>query len=74
MQAHWILTKLGSTGIPIICSSQHPDYKKEQYDIRIGQSCFEKNFNSGNIIDISQKVNLTKGYRIFAFSEFINSL
>ena len=74
MQAHWILTKLGSTGIPIICSSAHPDYNREQYDIQIGQACFDKNYKSGNIVDISEKVNLTQGHHIFAFKEFVESL
>lgn len=74
MEAHWILTKLGSTGIPIICSSAHPDLKREQYDIQIGQACFDKNYNNGNIVDISDKINLTQGHYVFAFKESLENL
>jgi hypothetical protein len=74
MKAHWVLTKLGSTGIPIICSSAHPEYKREQYDIRIGQSCFEQNYKNQNIVDISDKVNLSTGHHVFAFREFLETL
>lgn len=65
----WILTKLGNTGMPIICSSEHPDRTPEQYDVKIGQSCFEKNWYNGRLVNIADYVNLSAGYPIFAFKE-----
>jgi hypothetical protein len=69
--AKWILTKLGDTGIPIICSSDHPDRTPESYDVIIGQSCFEKNWNAGKLINISENINLSAGYPVLAFKEFL---
>ena len=70
----WILTKLGSTGIPVVCSNRHPEYKTESYDVQIGQPCFEKNFRSGNIIDISHAIGLTSGWQIFTFKDIYNQM
>lgn len=72
MEAHWILTKLGNTGMPIICSSQHPDRTPEQYDVQIGQECFEKNYNNGHLVNIADYVDLSAGYPIFAFKQSLN--
>ena len=73
--AKWILTKLGSTSIPVICSSDHPDRKAESYDIAIGQSCFDINYQNGKLIDIAQYIQgLTYGYSIFAFKENLHEL
>ena len=69
MEAHWILTKLGDTGMPIICSSEHPDRTPEKYDVQIGQACFEKNYQKGSLVNISNYVELSAGYPIFAFKE-----
>lgn len=71
--AHWILTKLGGkTGMPVICSNQHPDYEREQYDVQIGQACFEKNWTEGRLVNIADHVNLCAGHAIFAFKELLN--
>ncbi len=70
--ATWILTKLGDKGFPIICSSSHPDYEKEKYDIAIGQACFERNWSQGRLVDISNYVNLTSGFHIFAFKDSLH--
>ena len=68
--ATWILTKLGGkTGIPVICSNQHPDYEPEPYDVQIGQACFEANFNNGKLVNIAENVSLAVGHYIFAFAE-----
>lgn len=69
MDAHWILTKLGKSGIAVICSSEHPDRTPEQYDVQIGQACFEKNWNNGKLVNIADYVNLSAGYPIFAFKD-----
>lgn len=73
--AKWILTKLGSTSIPIICSSAHPDRKPESYDIVIGQACFDINYNNDRLVDIAGYVRgLTTGFSIFAFKENLHEL
>ena len=67
------MTKLGSTGIPIICDSNHPDRTPEKYDIRIGQPCFEKNWQANRLVDISSRVpSLTQGYYVFAFRDWLD--
>jgi hypothetical protein len=71
-KATWILTKLGNTGMPVICSSEHPDRTPEKYDVRIGQSCFEKNFYSGNLVNIADHINLVAGFPVFAFREYLS--
>ena len=71
-QAKWILTKLGNTSVPIICSSEHPDRTPESYDIVIGQSCFEKNWNAGKLVNIADYVGLCAGYPILAFKEYLD--
>ena len=69
-QATWILTKLGGkTGQPIICSSHHPDYSPEKWDVQIGQACFEMNWKSGRLVDVSEHIALSAGHRIFAFQD-----
>lgn len=68
--AVWIMTKLGKTGMPIICSSDHPDREPEKYDIQIGQPCFEKNWQANRLVDISERVPLTQGHYVFAFREW----
>jgi len=72
MQAFWVLTKLGDNGMPIICSSDHPDRDPEKYDIKIGQSCFEKNWQANRLVDISERVPLTQGHYVFAFKEWLD--
>lgn len=68
----WILTKLGGkTGMPIICSNHHPEYTAEQYDVKIGQACFEKNWRSGRIVEITNHLSLLGG-QVFAFAEELN--
>jgi len=67
--ATWILTKLGDNGFPIICSSGHPDYEKEKYDIAIGQGCFERNWSQGRLVDIADAVNLSDAQPIYAFKD-----
>ena len=77
MESHkpfWVLTKLGDNGMPVICSSQHPDRTPEKYDISIGQACVEKNWLSGNIIDIAEKVSLSEGWHIFAFADWLEGM
>jgi hypothetical protein len=71
-QAKWILTKLGNTGIPIICSSEHPDRTPEAYDIVIGQACFEKNWNANRLVNIADKISLTAGFPVLAFKDFLD--
>ena len=72
-EAHWVLTKLGGkTGMPVICSSHHPDYEREQYDVQIGQACFERNWKEGRLVNIADRVNLTAGQMIFAFKQSLN--
>ena len=68
----WILTKLGNTGIPVICSSDHPDRESEKYDIIIGSDCFKKNWNANRLVDISERLSLAKGFPILAFKEFLD--
>ena len=69
-ESTWILTKLGGkTGMPIICSSHHPDYSPERWDVQLGQACFERNWKTGRLVDICDFVNLSAGHRIFAFQE-----
>jgi len=71
--AHWILTKLGGkTGMPVICSSHHPDYEREQYDVQIGQACFEKNWNEGRLVNIADHIDLSAGHAVFAFKDSLN--
>jgi hypothetical protein len=65
------MTKLGDNGMPIICSSDHPDRTPEKYDIQIGQSCFEKNWKANRLVDISKLVPLTQGYQVFAFRDWL---
>lgn len=72
MESHWILTKLGNAGMPIICSSEHPDRTPEKYDVQIGQACFEKNYLNGSLVNIADYVDLSAGYPIFAFKENLN--
>jgi len=67
--ATWILTKLGDNGFPIICSSGHPDYEKEKYDIAIGQGCFERNWRQGRLVNIADRLSFTAGDYVFAFKE-----
>tara|TARA_R110001592_G_scaffold160695_2_gene392933 strand:- start:1195 stop:1440 length:246 start_codon:yes stop_codon:yes gene_type:complete len=69
--ATWILTKLGNTGMPVICSSEHPDRTSEKYDVRIGQACFSKNFINGKLVNISESIELSKGFPVFAFKEYL---
>tara|TARA_Y100001938_G_C7772413_1_gene273892 strand:- start:126 stop:386 length:261 start_codon:yes stop_codon:yes gene_type:complete len=72
-QAHWILTKLGGkTGMPVICSSHHPDYERESYDVQIGQACFERNWTEGRLVNIADHVNLCAGHAVFAFKESLD--
>ena len=71
-QATWILTKLGDKGFPIICSSTHPDYSPEKYDVQIGQGCFERNWSQGRLVNIADFVNLSSGQHIFAFRESLH--
>ena len=73
-EAHGILKKLGNTGIPIICASDHPDRTPEQYDIVIGQACFEKNWNAGRLVDIAEFINLSVGHHVFAFKEYLSEI
>ncbi len=68
----WILTKLGNTGIPIICSSEHPDRTPEPFDIIIGQACFEKNWNANKLVNIADNINLSAGYPVLAFKDFLD--
>lgn len=73
-QAQWIMTKLGNTGIPVICSSEHPDRKPEDYDMVIGQACFEKNWNKGRLVNIADYVGLCAGHYVFAFKEYLDDV
>tara|TARA_R110000751_G_scaffold45556_1_gene103262 strand:+ start:430 stop:678 length:249 start_codon:yes stop_codon:yes gene_type:complete len=74
-QPSWILTKLGNaTGIPIICSTEHPDYSAEKYDIKIGQACFERNWNEGKLVNIADNILLAEGHHVFAFKDFLNDV
>lgn len=67
--ATWILTKLGGkTGMPVICSSHHPDYEVEPYDVQIGQACFEANWKSGKLVDVTNFLDLSGGL-VFAFQD-----
>ena len=69
----WILTKLGNaTGMPIICSNQHPDYSPEKYDVQIGQACFERNWTEGRLVNIADNIALTAGHYVFAFKVFLD--
>lgn len=70
--ATWILTKLGNTGMPVICSSEHPDRTNEKYDMRIGQDCFSKNFMNGKLVNIAESIELSKGFPVFAFKEYLH--
>lgn len=71
--ASWILTKLGGkTGMPVICSNQHPDYDREQYDVQIGQACFERNWHEGRLVNIADNISLTAGHAVFAFKDSLD--
>ena len=73
MQATWILTKLGGkTGMPIICSSGHPDYSPEKYDVQIGQACFDRNWKQGRLVNIAEFVNLSSVDHVFAFRDALH--
>jgi len=66
----WILTKLGGkTGQAIICSSSHPDYSPEKWDIAIGQDCFARNWDSGRLVNVADHLHLTAGHFVFAFRQ-----
>jgi hypothetical protein len=72
-KATWILTKLGGvTGMPIICSSNHPEYSPEKYDIAIGQGCFERNWSKGRLVNIADFINLAGGNYVFAFKDTLH--
>ena len=72
--AHWVLSKLGGrTGQPVIVASTHPDYKRENFDIQIGQACFEKNWRAGRLQDIAAHVSgLVVQEPVFAFVESLH--
>lgn len=73
---YWILTKLGGkTGQAVIVASNHPDYTREPFDVQIGQACFEKNWRSGNLVDISAYVSgLSSHQPLFAFREDLEAI
>jgi hypothetical protein len=74
-EPNWILTKLGNaTGMPIICSSEHPDYSPENYDVKIGQACFERNWSEGKLVNIADNISLTAGHYVFAFKAFLDDV
>ena len=70
--ATWILTKLGDTHLPVICSSHPPYREKDAYDMAIGQSCFEKNWYAGNLVDISPYIGLAEDQPVFAFKDYLD--
>ena len=71
----WILTKLGGkTGSPVICSSGHPDYTPEKWDVQIGQACFERNWREGRLVNIADRLSFTAGDYVFAFKEDLDRL
>ena len=73
---HWVLTKLGGkTGQAVVVASNHPDYTKEPFDIQIGQACFEKNWRSRNLVDISPCISgLSCNQPIFGFREGLEEI
>ena len=78
----WILTKLSfhagrspqfgrasKAGHPVIIPANHPDYVPTDWDIKIGQACFDKNLKTEKIQNIEQLAQLVQGFPIYAFVE-----
>jgi hypothetical protein len=38
----------------------------------IGQSCFEKNWNKGRLVNIADYLSLCAGHLVFAFKEYLD--